>query len=217
MRGVWSKRQSVGPETSRLDEFARARKLSLEATEDLSRGIADVAFDEFIFDADALVDGTTMLEYGVDRSGTCLAVASVQWTDMPVEWIALQSRNGPNFLGIGEEMEPVGHQSFDDAYAVDADDPSEVRRLFRTSLREWLVEFDTAHGPLIIIFDGQPASDIDEEMRDALIDRGAMRDAAGDHPSAVYVARAIHDDDALGETLTIATKLAEHVRSTLHD
>ncbi len=142
-------------------------RLKVADVRSMNRAVETVAFDEFVFDEQGLTrsDGATVMR-GVDRRGRVLAVASMPWPDMPVDWAALQSRSSDDLLGLeGDEMEPVGHRTFDERFSVDADDVSEFRRVFRTSLREWLVEFDTTHGPLIVLFDGpeepepEPATD----------------------------------------------------------
>jgi hypothetical protein len=183
-----------------LADLAPPEGYSLEATITVGRSIAAVAFDEFIFEPLALIGNRSMLERGTSNSGTILAVGSVPWPQMPIEWIALQPRGAPNHLAVDEEMEPVGHREFDEAFVIDADDASLFRRRFRTSLRNWMVDFNADYGPLTIIFDGQPAEHAGSD----------------EHPSAIFVAREVDNNDALLETLEIARILASHVRSGIH-
>lgn len=183
-----------------IADLAPPEGYSLEATITAGRSIAAVAFDEFIFEPLALIGNRSMLERGTSNSGAVLAVGSVPWPQMPIEWIALQPRGAPNHLAVDEEMEPVGHREFDEAFAIDADDASAFRRLFRTSLRSWMVDFNADNGPLTIIFDGQPAD----------------TPSSDEHPSAIFVAREVDSNEALLETLEIATIVASHVRSALH-
>ncbi len=179
----------------------------------MPRIVSDVAFDQFVFDDRGLTDrsGATVVR-GSNPDGTVLAVGSMPWPDLPVGWVALQSRRAPDLLALaGDEMEPVGHRNFDDRFAVDADDVSLFRKRFRTSLRDWLVEFDDEHGPLIVIFDGADADGAETPRRRAT-------DPAEDAPVAercVFVARIVNDDPAAIATLDVTRELAEHVRAAM--
>lgn len=230
---------------ARNDDWTAARKgrgrrsLKVVQTRSIPRLVESVAFDQFVFDERALTrqDGGAVVR-GTDATGTVLAVGSMPWPDMPVEWTALQSRRAQDLLGLeGDEMEPVGHNVFDDAFSVDADDVSTFRRLFRTSLREWLVRFDEEHGPLIVLFDGPDAVEeppAEETPRRRKTDRatGEMSGETGDERShtadsprvsepprpvpTLFVARPVDDDAAAVATLDLTVELAEHVRDAVH-
>lgn len=183
-------------------------------TASLTRSVTSVAFDQFVFDERALTraDGATLLR-GAGADGTVLAVAFLPWPDMPVDWAALQSRRAPDLLSLaGDEMEPVGHRNFDERFAVDADDVSLFRRVFRTSLRDWLVDFDDAHGPLVILFEGpEPPAAPTPKRRTGDVPDDVVPDDGDRESPILFVARLVDDDDAAVETLSIATDLAEHV------
>ncbi len=178
--------------------------------------LTSVAFDQFVFDERGILksDGSG-LAFGTRPDGTAIAVASALWPGMPIEWIALQSRRAPDLLGLaGDEMAPVGHRSFDERFAVDADDVSLFRKQFRTSLRDWLVEFDDAHGPLIVIFDG--SSDRAAAPRRRAGDQPAAGGSPDDDPAdapAVFVARVVTDNTAVIPTLGLVAELTASVQA----
>ncbi len=181
-------------------------------TASLMRVVKAVAFDQYVIDARGLQrgDGAVVLR-GTGSDGTVLAVAAVPWPEMPVDWVAMQSRRAPDLLGLaGDEMEPVGHRNFDDRFAVDADDVSEFRRVFRTSLRDWFVSFDDDHGPLVVVFEApEPAVPVPRRRATD----PPPEDPPDDDDPLVFLARLVTDDDAVVETLTVASELVEHVRA----
>lgn len=186
------------------------------------RPVTEVAFDQFVIDAKGLLaaDGSALIR-GTAPDGSHVAVGSTPWPGMPIEWVALQSRRAPDVLGLdGDEMAPAGHRRFDQRFAVDADDVSAFRKLFRTTLRDWLVDFDDAHGPLIVIFDGPPdlATPRRRTSDPPADDPPATDDADGFDPASVptvFLARVVDDDAQVVETLALAAELAAHVRTTL--
>jgi len=183
----------------------------------MPRLVTAVAFDQFVFDdrGAAKASGASVVR-GTTSGGPAIAVGSAPWPEMSIDWIALQSRRLPDLLGLaGDEMEPAGHRTFDERFAVDADDVSLFRKLFRTSLRDWLVEFDDAHGPLIVIFDGSADPAAGSPRRRAT---DTPEDEAADDPATVptvFLAREVADDDAVIPTLGLAEELAAHVRAAV--
>lgn len=202
--------------TGRLRGRGRNKPYAVD-TASLPRLVTAVAFDQFVFDerGAAKASGATVVR-GTTLGGPVIAVGSVTWPEMPIEWIALQSRRSPDLLGLaGDEMEPAGHRTFDERFAVDADDVSLFRKLFRTSLREWLVEFDDAHGPLIVIFDGSADTSAGTPRRrrtDTPTDVAAVDPAT---VPTVFVAREVADDDAVVPTLDLAEELTAHIRAAV--
>lgn len=160
-----------------------------------------MAFDRFVFDEVGLArqDGTVVA--GGASGDLTIAVGAVAWADVPIEWLAVTARRGPDLLGIYEEMEPVGHRPFDERFAVDADDPTAVRRFLKTSLREWLLDLDDDVGPLTIVLAG-PEPFVGRRATD-YVDPVAQ--------PALYVARPIEDDVGLADTLEVAAAVAERV------
>jgi len=183
----------------------------------LPRLVTSVAFDQFVFDERGITsaDGASLVR-GTGADGTVIAVGSMPWPGMPIEWVAVQSRRSTDLLGLaGDEMPPVGHRTFDERFAIDADDVSLFRKLFRTSLRDWLVDFDDDHGPLIVIFDGTADETGGHRRRatDPPID-----DNAPDDPSlvpTVFVARIVSDEDAIAPTLDLTGELTARVRAAV--
>jgi hypothetical protein len=185
--------------------------------ESMPRLVTAVAFDQFVFDDKGVTKtGGSSLVRGTGSAGTAIAVGSVPWPGMPIEWIALQSRRATDLLGLaGDEMDAVGHNRFDDRFAVDADDVSRFRMLFRTSLRDWLVDFDDTHGPLIVIFDGAAEPAESAPRRRATDAKDARNADDASLVPTVFLAREVVDDNAVVATLGLTEELTEHIRASV--
>lgn len=190
----------------------RGRKaLQTVETSSLPRLVTAVAFDQFTFDALGVTraEGATLTR-GTHPDGTVIAVGSAPWPGMPIGWTALQSRHGRDLLGLADDtMEPAGHRAFDERFAVDADDVSRFRKLFRTSLRNWLVDFDRAHGPIVVLFDGPGDDATPTTPRRRSTDPPEPTEA--ESTGTVFLARTIDDEDALLPTLELTAELVEHL------
>lgn len=198
------RRRQPGP--TPLADLAKQTGLVLTTRTWLERTVADVAFDDFLFGHGVLCneaeDGDRgALERGIRVDGVTLAVGSMPWRDMPVDWIAVQSKRGPDLLDLAREKsnEPIGHQRFDNRFVVDADEIDVVRGVLTDELCDWAVDADDKYGPLIVLFDGA-----EDETHD---------DPA--HGSAVFVAREVADDDEFVATLDITIELVTAIRSAL--
>jgi hypothetical protein len=198
------RRRHAGP--TPLAELAQQTGLELTTRTWLERTVADVAFDDFVFGRDVLcneaADGSLgALERGIRADGVMIAIGSMEWREMPIDWIGVQSKRGADHLDLARDRsaEPVGHQRFDDRFVVDADDIEVVRDVLTDDLCDWAVDADDEHGPLIVLFDGA-----EDETDD---DPG--------HGSAVFVAREVADDSALVATLDITIELVTGLRSAL--
>ncbi|NND75670.1 MAG: hypothetical protein HKN44_11755 [Ilumatobacter sp.] len=165
-----------------------------------TRTVADVAFDDFVVESDALDVKGSLLERGADAEGRVLAAASVDWPEMPVSWTALQSRSSDDHLVLGDDVEPVGNRRFDSTFAVDTDDVEGFTHRFAAPLLEWMADFDDEHGPLTIIFD----STIDGDRR------------RGPEVSAIFVARLVADDAEFIATAKLAATVADHLAAAMH-
>ncbi len=193
-------------------------------TESMPRPVSAVAFDQFVFDGRGLAtEAGSCLVRGTSPDGTAIAVGSTPWPGMPIEWVAIQSRRSADLLGLGDDaLPPVGHHRFDGRFAIDADDVSRFRKRFRTSLREWLVDFDDAHGPLIVIFDGGSEAAAATTPGRRASDPPPGEDPPGSAEQAatdvatVFLARVVVDVDQIIPTLGLVDELTERVRQSVH-
>ncbi len=147
--------------------------------------IASVAFDSYVFEPVHARDGVH-LERGEDVNGNVLAVGAAKLQTHLGGRIVFQSRRAPNLLGLVDQVHPIGHEAFNDAFIVDTDDISLVRDKFAVSLCEQLVEIDIAAGPLIIIFD--PGD-------------GALPQ------TTLFVAREARNDEVVAVTINVALRV----------
>ncbi len=147
--------------------------------------IASVAFDSYVFEPVHARDGVR-LERGEDVNGNVLAVGAAKLQTHLGGRIAFQSRRAPNLLGLVEQVHPIGHEAFNDAFIVDTDDISLIRDGFTASLYGQLVDIDASTGPLIIIFDP----------------------GEGDLPQAtLFVAREARNDEVVAVTINVALRV----------
>jgi hypothetical protein len=154
--------------------------------------ITSVAFDAYVFEPVHSRDGVR-LERGEDANGNVLAVGAAKLPTHLGGRIAFQSRRAPNLLGVVEQVQPIGHEAFNDAFIVDTDDIGLVRDGFTTSLRAQLVDIDASAGPLIIIFDP----------------------GEGDLPQAtLFVAREASNDEVVAVTINVALRVLEAVTAS---
>jgi hypothetical protein len=165
---IWSHLNATHPEPT--SGRSTPNTVLLVASSTVS--ITSVAFDAYVFESVHSRDGVR-LERGEDANGNVLAVGAAKLQTHLGGWIAFQSRRAPNLLGLVEQVHPIGHEAFTDAFIIDTDDISLVRDRFAVSLCEQLVEIDIAVGPLIIIFD--PGQD-DSRLTTLFVAREARND-----------------------------------------
>ncbi|MFT4774317.1 MAG: hypothetical protein ACI9ME_001623 [Ilumatobacter sp.] len=165
---IWSHLNATHPEPT--SGRSTPNTVLLVASSTVS--ITSVAFDAYVFESVHSRDGVR-LERGEDANGNVLAVGAAKLQTHLGGWIAFQSRRAPNLLGLVEQVHPIGHEAFTDAFIIDTDDISLVRDRFAVSFCEQLVEIDSAAGPLIIIFD--PGQD-DSRLTTLFVAREARND-----------------------------------------
>ena len=145
-----------------LQILAGRRGLALVGSAAIPRPAAQVGFDGFAFDRHAVrsPDGATV-QIGRHAS-TLLAVASVEWPELAVEWAVLSSRRGDDVMGLGDEdLTRTGDTTIDDRFRVDTDEVDALLSIIDAPVRAWLVSTDDGFGPIHVVLDGGDPADED--------------------------------------------------------
>ncbi len=170
-----------------LQILAGRRGLALVGATAIPRQAADVGFDGYVFDRHAVrsQDGATV-QIG-RHDDTMLAVASIDWADMPVEWVVMSSRRGEDVMGLGDEdLASAGDESLDARFRVDTDEEDTLREMIDAPVRAWLLSTDDGFGPIHLVLDGNDPSD-----------------EGSPSTPMVHIARDVVDETEILDTLTL--------------
>ncbi len=143
-----------------LQILAGRRGLALVGSAAIPRPAAAVGFDGFVFDRHAVrsPDGATVQIGRHDE--TMLAVASVDWADLPVEWAVLSSRRGDDVMGLGDDdLATTSDTAIDERFRIDTDEADALSAIIDAPLRAWLLATDDGYGPIHLVLDGGDADD----------------------------------------------------------
>ncbi len=117
------------------------------------RAIDRVGFDRFVFDTIRERHGGASEQRGVDGAGEALLVGSIAWPSMPIDWLALSSRRGPDHLELDVGDPPDVDPDLAERFIIDTD-VDDLTDLLDEEVGSWLIATDNRVGPIYVVLDG---------------------------------------------------------------
>lgn len=117
------------------------------------RAIERVGFDRFAFGSVQVGRKGASQQRGTDSAGDVLVVGAIAWPEMPIDWLALSSRRGPDYLELDVGEPPVVDPDLAERFIIDTD-VDDVTDLLDEEVGSWIISTDDRVGPIYVVLDG---------------------------------------------------------------